>query len=110
MQKAISKVIKYQFITLMKLIESINVNNATVITGIELITPYFIKSKKEYFVSCSEISVVNIIPAKAPVGVKKAPMLLPTIEANIDAWLLHIPENKILIGILLIRLLTKKDE
>ena len=85
MQKAISKDIKYQFITLMKLIESINVNNATVITGIELITPYFTKSKKEYFVSCSEISVVNMIPAKAPVGVKKAPMLLPTIEANIDA-------------------------
>ena len=110
MQKAISKVIKYQFITLMKLIESINVNNATVITGIELITPYFTKSKKEYFVSCSEISVVNIIPAKAPVGVKKAPILLPTIEANIDAWLLHMPENKILIGILFIRLLTKKDE
>ena len=54
--------------------------------------------------------MVNIIAAKAPVGVKKAPILLPTIEANIDAWLLHMPENKILIGILFIRLLTKKDE
>ncbi len=110
MQKSISKDIKYQFITFMKLIESINVNKATVITGVEVMIPYLTKSKKEYFVSCSEISVVNMIPAKAPVGVKKAPILLPTIEANIDAWLLHIPENKILIGILLIRLLTKKDE
>ena len=86
------------------------------IIGNEIIAPFFIKSKNEYFVSCSLTRLVNMIPAKAPVGVKKAPILLPTIEAY-KAPVCAFPvrfvmrlENKILIGMLLIKLLTKNEE
>ena len=43
--------------------------------------PYFIKSKKENLISCLLNRLENIMPAKAPIGVKKAPILLPTILA-----------------------------
>ena len=89
-----------------------SINTASVVakTGKEIIAPYFIKSKNVYFVSCSFTRLVNIIPANAPVGVKKAPILLPTIEANIASLFGQICENKILIGILLIKLLVKNEE
>ena len=78
--------------------------------GREIIAPYFIKSKKVYLVSCSLTRLVNMMPASAPVGVKNAPILLPMMEAYTAALFVHILENKILIGILLMRLETKKDE
>ena len=53
------------------------------IVGRDITTPYFIKSINENFTSCSFNKLVNIIPASAPIGVKKAPKLLPMMEANI---------------------------
>ena len=52
-----------------------------VITGIEITAPYFIKSTKVKRTLFSLINPENIIPAKAPIGVKNAPILLPIIEA-----------------------------
>ena len=94
----------------------LNINNVVAIIGSEIIAPYFIKSTNENFVLCSLTRVVNIIPASAPVGVRKAPMLLPTIEANVAALIPAVPvpvtkfENNMLIGMLLIRLLAKNDD
>ena len=45
--------------------------------------PYFIKSKKVNFMSCLLNRFENIIPASAPIGVKKAPTLLPMMLANV---------------------------
>ena len=56
-------------------------NKATVIVGMETIDPYFIKSRKLKRMFCLFTSEVNIIPARAPIGVKNAPILLPIIEA-----------------------------
>ena len=39
-----------------------------------MITPYLIKSLKEYLTLCFANKLVNIIPARAPIGVKKAPI------------------------------------
>ena len=84
--------------------------------GRDIIAPYLTKSTNEYFVSCSLTKLVNIIPARAPVGVRKAPMLLPTIDAYTAALnpvpviFAHKLENKILIGMLLIKLLAKNEE
>lgn len=74
------------------------------------------KSKNENLTLFSFTKVENIMPAKAPIGVKNAPMLLPIIEAytpcrydasgRVDTRLV----NNMLIGILLIRLLAKNDE
>ena len=58
-----------------------NVSKAVIIVGIDMIIPYLIKSKNEYFTSYLFNNEENIIPAKAPVGIKKAPILLPIIEA-----------------------------
>ncbi len=89
---------------------------ATVITGIEITTPYLMKSRNVNLTLFSFTSPENMIPAKAPIGVKKAPMLLPMIEAYI-AWVYATPVreeeilvNKILIGILLIKLHEIKEE
>ena len=86
-----------------------------VITGKEMIEPYLIKSMKLYLMSFLPIKFVNIIPASAPIGVRNAPILLPTIEAYTPSRyasplndLVRL-ENKMLIGMLLIRLLAKKD-
>ena len=62
------------------------------IMGREITTPYFTKSKNEYLVSCSLTRLVNIIPARAPVGVKNAPILLPIIEAKTADLFAHILE------------------
>ena len=78
--------------------------------------PYFIKSKKVNFISYLLNKLENIMPARAPIGVKKAPMLLPIILANIA--LIYSPlvkaigifENKILIGILLMILDKRYEE
>ena len=59
-----------------------NKANVTVIVGIETIAPYLMKSMNENLTSCSFNKLVNMIPANAPIGVKKAPKLLPMIEAN----------------------------
>ena len=80
------------------------------IIGREIIAPYFTKSINEYLVSCSLTKLVNMMPAKAPVGVKKAPRLLPIIAAYTAALFEHILEKRMLIGILLIKLETKKLE
>ena len=48
--------------------------------GIEIIDPDFIKLKNENLLSCLFNKEENIIPAKAPIGVNIAPMLLPIIE------------------------------
>ena len=47
--------------------------------GIDIIIPYFVKVLKLYFTFCLLTKSVNIIPAKAPIGVKKAPILDPMI-------------------------------
>ena len=57
------------------------INIAVVIVGIANIAPCLIKSRKENFTSYSFNNEINMIPAKAPIGVRKAPMLLPMIEA-----------------------------
>ena len=56
-----------------------------------------------------------MMPAKAPIGVKKAPMLLPMTEAKI-AWAKALPvkaegseEKRMLIGMLLMRFEAKKE-
>ena len=79
------------------------------ITGKEIKEPYLTKSMNVYRVSCLFTNEVNMIPARAPVGVKKAPILLPTIDANVIALFEHIDEQKIDIGILLIRLEATKE-
>ena len=78
--------------------------------------PYFIKSKKVNFISYLLSKLENIIPARAPIGVKNAPILLPIMLANVA--LRYSPfvkavgtlENRMLIGILLITLDKRYDE
>ena len=78
--------------------------------------PYFIKSKKVNFISYLLSKLENMIPARAPIGVKNAPILLPMMLANVA--LKYSPlvkavgmfENKILIGMLLITLDKRYDE
>ena len=48
--------------------------------GIEIIDPYFMKLKNENLMSRLFNKEENIIPAKAPIGVNIAPILLPIIE------------------------------
>lgn len=43
--------------------------------------PYFINVLKEKLISCLDTKSVNIIPARAPTGVKKAPKFDPMIVA-----------------------------
>ena len=47
----------------------------------EIIAPYFMKSKNENRTLFSFTNPENTIPASAPMGVKNAPMLLPIMEA-----------------------------
>ena len=54
-----------------------------VIVGRATMIPYFEKSKNENLTSCSLSRLINIMPARAPIGVRNAPMLLPIMEANI---------------------------
>ena len=56
-----------------------NSNKATDNVGIAIIKPYLIKLTKLYLTSCLLTKSVNIIPANAPIGVKKAPILEPMI-------------------------------
>ena len=78
--------------------------------------PYFIKSRNVNLISYLLSKFENIMPARAPIGVKKAPMLLPIMLANVA--LKYSPftkpvgtlENKILIGMLLITLLKRYDQ
>ena len=83
--------------------------------GMAMRTPYFTKSRKENFTSYFRSNDENMMPAKAPIGVKKAPMLLPMIEAKI-AWAKALPvkaegseEKRMLIGMLLMRFEAKKE-
>ena len=55
-------------------------NNEIANVGIEIIDPYFIKLKNENLMSYLFNNEENIIPAKAPIGVNIAPILLPIIE------------------------------
>lgn len=57
----------------------LNINNDTNNVGIEIIDPYFINVLKENSISCLWTKSVNIMPAKAPTGVRKAPRLDPII-------------------------------
>ena len=80
--------------------------------GIATITPYFIKLKKPYLISYFFRIDSHIIPAKAPIGVKNAPIFDPIIVLN-KAFKLPlgiIDEYKTLIGMLLIKLHIKVDE
>ena len=54
---------------------------ATVKTGKEITTPYLMKSRNVNLTLFSLTKEENMIPAKAPIGVRNAPMLLPMIEA-----------------------------
>ena len=54
---------------------------ATASVGRLTIAPYLMNSVKPYFTLYLSVSSVNIIPASAPIGVKNAPILLPTILA-----------------------------
>lgn len=88
---------------------------AAKIAGIPVINPYFIKSKKEYFTPSLFTILLHIIPARAPAGVKKAPILDPAIEANAAIFAespasLDIELNKTLMGILFIKLATSIEE
>ena len=56
-----------------------NSNKATDNVGIAIINPYLIKLTKLYLTSCLLTKSVNIIPANAPIGVKKAPIFEPMI-------------------------------
>ena len=47
----------------------------------ETIKPYLVKSKKENLMPCLWSKEENMMPAKAPMGVRKAPMLLPMMLA-----------------------------
>ena len=92
-----------------------NPSKALKMVGIEIIKPYFIKSKKVYFTFCLAIKSVNIMPASAPIGVKNAPTLEPIIVLKI-AWLcssgvliLGMVLNKTLIGILFNRLAERVE-
>ena len=90
--------------------------NAAVIVGIAITTPYLTKSTNENFTSYLFTKEENIIPASAPIGVKNAPMLLPITLAYIALSCKEIGkefgklENKILIGIKLMRLEANKEE
>lgn len=57
------------------------INNATNNVGMAIIIPYKENCLKDNFTSWSFTSPVNMIPANAPIGVKKAPMLEPIIKA-----------------------------
>ena len=79
-------------------------------------TKQLIKVRNVNFTLFCFIKSENIIPAKAPIGVKNAPMLLPIIEAyTACCWAIPFMRevkfvNNMLIGMLLIKLLTKNDE
>ena len=64
-------------------IKNSNILKATVITGREITAPYLMKSRNVNLTLFSLTNQENIMPAKAPIGVKKAPILLPMIEAYI---------------------------
>ena len=57
--------------------------SAAEMVGTAMMTPYFIKSRKVYLTFCLPIKSVNIIPAKAPIGVKNAPIFDPMIVLKI---------------------------
>ena len=57
----------------------LSTSSATVKVGIEIIHPYFINVLNENSISCLWTKSVNIIPAKAPTGVKNAPKFEPII-------------------------------
>lgn len=61
-------------------INSNNDANPTVIVGIAIIAPYLINVINENLISYLFNSEENMIPAKAPIGVRKAPILEPIIE------------------------------
>ena len=69
------------FLYKLKFIVKSKQDKAIVIIGKEIITPYLTNCPNEYFTPCLFTKFVNIIPARAPIGVKKAPILLPMIEA-----------------------------
>ena len=78
--------------------------------------PYFIKSKKVNLISYLLNKLENMMPARAPIGVKNAPILLPIILANVAfryspfVKAVGTLENKILIGMLFITLDNRYDE
>ena len=78
-------------------------------TGIAIIAPYFIKVINENLISYLFNNDVNMMPAKAPIGVKKAPIFEPIIEEYIalnrifSLVKLQIDEYKTDIGMLLIK-------
>ena len=81
-----------------------------------MITPYLINVLNEKPIPCLWTKSVNIIPAKAPTGVKNAPKLDPIIVLY-TAWYFNavseifiIFENNTLIGILLIKLELINDD
>ena len=59
----------------------LKINKAESNVNIEIIEPYFTKSLNEYLISYLLTNFVNIIPARAPIGVKKAPIFEPMIVA-----------------------------
>ena len=81
----------------------------TVMTGTDIITPYLMKSINLNRMLILATRLVNMIPAKAPIGVRNAPMLLPMMDAYTASTFGVRFANKILIGILLIKLLAKNE-
>ena len=55
---------------------------AAVKAGMETIAPYFTKDAKENFTPWSWSWLVHMMPANAPVGVKKAPRFEPITDAK----------------------------
>ena len=76
-----SKIIHSYYVVFLFIYKTIIKNNNEIANvGIEIIDPYFIKLKNENLISCLFNKEENIIPAKAPIGVNIAPILLPIIE------------------------------
>ena len=64
-------------------ITNINVRIAASIVGIPIINPYSVNFKNVISTPCFFKILIHIIPARAPIGVKYAPMFEPIIVAKI---------------------------
>ena len=78
----------------------------------QIIEPYFIKDKKLKSSPCFFSIDIHMIPAKAPIGVKQAPILDPMTVENraISLFPSKINEYKTDIGMLFMRLSNKVEE
>ena len=55
--------------------------NAAVIVGMAIVAPYFVNFTNDISTFCFFKRPIHIIPARAPIGVKNAPIFEPMIDA-----------------------------